>query len=94
MNTSLNTTKTPSPMTTNTQDSTRPRRCVVAATIAAAMLVSTSANAIIVGQSSGGVHGPYTMGPGTDLRLGNTEDNTRSWVFLEQQNVGLPSNLV
>jgi hypothetical protein len=93
MNTSMIKT-TSSPITDNTQSSTRFRRCVVAAAVAAAMLMSTSANAIIIGQSAGGVHGPYTMAASTDLRLGATEDNTRSWVFIEQQNVGLPSNLI
>ena len=71
------------------------RRCLAATTTAAAaLLASASANAGIIGQSSGGVHGPYTMTSSDDLRLGRTEDNTRSWVFLEQQGVGLPSNLV
>ncbi|MCC6677015.1 MAG: PEP-CTERM sorting domain-containing protein [Phycisphaerales bacterium] len=81
-------------MTASTHDSLAHRRCLAAATIAAALLVSASANADIIGWSSTGVHGPYTMTSGDDLRLNKTEDNTRSWVFREQQNVGLPSTLV
>lgn len=81
-------------VTASTSNSPRYRGCRAAATIGAALLVSTAASAGIIGQSSTGVHGPYTMTPSDDLRLNNTEDNTRSWVFLEQQGVGLPSNLI
>lgn len=81
-------------MTPNAHDSPGHRRCRAAATVTAALLVSASANADIVGWSSTGVHGPYTMTPSQDLRLGRTEDNTRSWVFMEKRGVGLPSGLV
>lgn len=94
LNETTNATNATNAMTTSARAVVGRRRGLVAGTVAAALLVGTSASADIIGQSSGGVHGPYTMTSSTDLRLNRTEDNTRSWVFLEQQGVGLPSNLV
>ena len=94
MITSIHTTDRTNLTSASSHDSLGTPWCLAAATIAAGLLASASANAGIVGQSASGVHGPYTMTSSTDLRLNRTEDNTRSWVFLEQQGVGLPSNLV
>lgn len=71
------------------------RRTVLAATgVGASMILSAPASADIIGQSSSGVHGPYTMQTTTDLRLNRTEDNTRSWVFMEKRGIALPSGVV
>jgi hypothetical protein len=70
------------------------RTGLAAAGVGATLILSAPASADIIGQSSGGVHGPYTMDQHTDLKLNQTEDNTRSWVWIEQRGVGLPSGTV